>query len=215
MAVTAPPEYDVDGLLNTCDPGVERLYDTIQMEVPGVLLPTLKLVLWNTIEEFYLQSTLRREHVYWCIGPCVQVVDFNPFDAYSLVAWILNYNGLYPGKVEMPSRLRDLTSPPSQVERRGEAWLALKPASFEAAAACDSAFSELWTHWFETILSGVLYHLFRQPAKPYSSPQLAQLHGRNWRRGIQTARSTAMRGYSAGRPYPGPYFATGHQRGYF
>jgi hypothetical protein len=215
MAVTTPPEYDVDGLLNTCDPGVERLYDTVQTEVPGVLLAPLKLVLWNTIEEFYLQSTLRREHVYWCMGPCVQVVDFNPFDAQSLVAWILDYSGLPFSKVEMPSRLRDLTSPAPATRREGQAWLALKPANFDAVAACDSPYSELWTHWFETILSGVLYYLFRQPAKPWSSPQLAVLHGKTYRRGIQTARSTAMRGYSAGGPVPFPYFASGHQRGYF
>jgi hypothetical protein len=213
MAVTVPPSYEPD--LGSCCPGVERLYDNVQAEVPGVLLPTLKLLAWNAVENFYQQSTLRREHVYWKMGPGARTVDFNPFDAYSLVAWVLNFNGLPFAKVEPPSVLRDLTHPAPTVTREGQAWLALKPASFEAATHCDSAFAELWTTWFETLLSGVLYNLYKQPAKPWSSPQLAQLHGRIYRRGVQTARSEAMRGYYAGAPVPFPYFARGYQRGYF
>lgn len=191
---------------------IERLYlevkATLGFEVPQTVL---RQAAWNTIEDFYLQSTLRREHVYWQMGPCVPTVEFDPFDAYSRVAWILNFSGLHQGKVEMPSRLRDLTCPTPGTRREGQAWLALKPAGFDAVSSCDGPFGELWTHWFEPIQAGVLSRLCLQPAKPWSSPQLALLHGRGYRRGVQAARSTAMRGYSAGGPVPFPYYASGHQ----
>lgn len=208
MATTTPTS-DLTTALGI-DPGIERLYDNVQAQVSGVGLEAIKLAAWNTIEDFCLQSTLLREHVYWRMVGGVQAIDLSPFDDSTIAAWTLGYTGLFRGKVEPPAVLRDLTFPTPTAERFGEAWLVLKPASFDAATACD-AFPAFWSTWFEALLSGVLYRLYMQPAKPYSNPALALEYKRIYRRGIGEARGYAMRGFSGGGPVRSPYFARGRQ----
>jgi hypothetical protein len=169
----------------------------------------IRQMAWNTIEDFYIQSLACREHVYWKMAPGVRSIDFNPFDETRIVAWILNYNGLWKGKVEHPSVLRDLSYPVSTGERQGEAWLALKPVNLGAVECC--ACGDLWSTWFEPVLSGCLYRLYMQPGRTYSNPKLAEYHYRQYRKGVAMARDTSGRGYSAGFPVRGPYFARGRQ----
>lgn len=204
--MTATPTSDLSTFLGA-DPGVERLYDNVQAVVPGIGLAATKLAAWNTIENFYIQSTARREHLYWKMAAGVLTIDFNPYDADWLVAWILDYTGLTNGKVEMPSVLRDLTSPTPTVERNGEVWVALKPVSFDANFE-----PALWSQWFETILAGTLFRLYSQPAKPYSSPPLATFHGKEYRKGVAVARGTAQRGFTNAPSWRFPYYAGGMRK---
>jgi hypothetical protein len=155
---TSTPTSDLSTLLGS-DPGIERLYDNVQAEVPAVGLSLIKLAAWNTIEDFYLRSTCRREHVFWQMPSGVYAVDFNPYDADWLVCWVLTYSGLTNAKIEAPALLRDIAWPQSTSLRQGEALVALKPASF------TSDFGPLiWQQWFEVILAGTLHRLYRQPA---------------------------------------------------
>lgn len=187
---TTTPSSDLSSFLGS-DLGLNRLYDNVQAVVPAVGLSLIKMMGWNTIEEFYLRSTARRENVYWQMAVGVSEVDFNPFDATWLVAWILDVSGLHCPKIEMPGLLIDLQPPSSP--RSGQALLALKPVNFTTNLP-----QELFTQWFETILDGTLYRLYATPAKPYSSPQLAQYHGGRYRGGIARARAIAQKQYSNG-----------------
>jgi hypothetical protein len=206
---TPTPTSNLSTMLGP-DPSVERLFDNVQAVVPAVGLAMVKLAAWNTIEEFYIQSTFCREHLFWKMAGGVQTIDFNPFSATELVAWVLSYKGLSRGKIEPPGVLRDLTFPASTEEREGEAWLALKPVSFDAVnCGCSQ---ELWSSWFEPVLDGTLGRLYSQPAKPYSSPQLAQYHMRRYRAGIARARDVANRGFTNGVAWRFPYFAGGGRR---
>jgi hypothetical protein len=205
--MTQTSVYDDSAYLGD-DPGLTRLLDNVQGMVPAVLLPVVKLVAWNTIEEFYIRSTWRRELVTWCIPEGADQVDFNPFDGDWLVAWVLDVRGLTHYRVRPPAVLQDMDCPAQGGERRGWALLALKPSSFDAEF--DSL---LYQNWFETILDGCLYRLYAQPAKPYSNPQLAQYHARMFRAGCQRARAVAMQDYTDG---PGrwrfPMYANGRRK---
>lgn len=187
---TATPTSDLSSFLGS-DPGLNRLYDNVQAVVPAVGLSLIKMMAWNTIEEFYLRSTARRETVYWQMAIGVSEVDFNPYDATWLVAWVLDVSGLHAPKIVMPGRLIDLHAPTSP--RHGAALLALKPVNFSANVP-----EELFSQWFETILDGTLYRLYATPAKPYSSPQLAQYHGGRYRGGIARARAIAQKEFTNG-----------------
>jgi hypothetical protein len=57
--VTITPIDNGDTYLGA-DPGLERLYDNVQVEAPGLTLPVAKMALWNTIEDFALRSTYFR-----------------------------------------------------------------------------------------------------------------------------------------------------------
>ena len=189
---------------------IDRLYMSIRsnldIDTPQTVI---RQMAWNTIEDFYIQSTACREHVYWKMAPGARTIDFNPFDETKLVAWILNWRGLTKGKVEHPSVLRDLAFPVSTQERQGEAWLALKPVNLAAVECCSCG--DLWSTWFEYVLSGCLYRLYLQPGRSYSNPKLAEYHYKRYRAGVASARDTSGRGYSAGSPVRGPYFARGRQ----
>lgn len=202
---TPTPTSDLTSFLGS-SPGLNRIYDNVQAQVPAVILSLVKLEAWNTIEDFYIQSTFRRELVSWQMGIGVQAVDFNPYDENWLVAWVLQVQGLHRYKIDVPGRMTDLENPSGV--RNGDALLALKPVSYSAALPDD-----LFQQWFECILDGVLHRLYRMPAKPYSSPQLAAWHGARYRMGCTRARAIAQAGYTngAGR-WNFPYFASGRRK---
>lgn len=195
----------------TTDTGsLDRLYVAVRSEIGDIPHPVLQQAAWSTVEEFCLQSTVLREPAFdWTMASGVPQVDFNPFSADLLVAWVLGYTGLTQAKIIRPAILRDLTSPTPTTTRNGQAWLALKPKSLTAAAGQ----TELWSAWFEAIRSGTLSRLYLQAGKPYANPPLAADYRRLYRRGIAEARGTADRGFSAGAPVAFPYFASGRRHG--
>ena len=188
--MTTTPTSDLGTFLGS-NPGLERLYDNVQATVPVVSLAMIKMASWNTIEDFYLRSTARREEVFWEMAIGVSQVDFNPFDATWLVAWILDVSGLHYPKIVMPGLLLDTQQP--SYDRKGCALLALKPVSFTTNLP-----PELFDQWFETILDGTLFRLYGSPAKPYSSPQLATFHGGKYRGGVARARAIADKQFTNG-----------------
>lgn len=207
MAQTTTPVYD-DAAYLAEDPELERLYDNVQSTVPAVLLPVVKMVAWNTIEDFYWRSTWRREWLDWSMPDKVVCIDFNPFDENWVVCWILEVCGLSHYVVRPPALLVDAQRPPVTGERKGQVLVALKPVSL------DTEFDPyLFSVWFETIFDGVLHRLYTQPAKPYSSPPLAQFHGQRYRSGVQRARIVAGKEYTNGPGRWGyPYFAQGRRK---
>jgi hypothetical protein len=207
MAVTLTPTNDLSTAIGS-DPGLERLYDNVQLEVPAVTLAMVKVQAWNVIEEFYLRSTVERRDVYWQMGPGINTIDFNPFDESWLVAWVLHFDGIYNGKIDPPSILRDTTFPVANTNRNGQAYLVLRPISLDINFPVM-----LWVQWFDVLLAGVLSRLYLQLAKPFSSPQLGQLHGAQYRQGIKRARAYAESQYTdAPGRWRFPYFAHGKRK---
>src|SRR3954469_5794754 len=110
MAQTTTPSSDLSTFLGS-DPGLERLYDNVQSQVPTVGLAAVKMAAWNTVEDFYIRSTSRRETVYWQMAVGISLVDFSPLDEAWLVAWVLSFCGIHRGKVVPPGELWDLDYP--------------------------------------------------------------------------------------------------------
>lgn len=207
MAITPTPTSDLSTFLGT-SPGLERLYDNVQAILPVVSLEIIKMMSWNTIEQFYIESTSRRETVYWTMALGVQNVDFNPFDENWQVAWVLQVTGLSCFTIEMPAFVTDTTINGANAVRNGSALLALKPVSFNAELP-----PELFIQWFETILNGTLFRLYSTPMKPYSSPQAAAYYGREWRKGIARARGIADKQFTnGGGRWNFPTFAAGRRK---
>lgn len=207
MAITPTPTSDLSSFLGT-SPGLNRLYDNVQAVLPVVNLEIIKMMAWNTIESFYIESTSRRENVYWTMAVGVQNVDFNPFDENWQVAWVLQITGLTHFHIEMPALVTDTTINGSNAIRNGHALLALKPISFNAQFP-----PELFIQWFETILAGVFFRLYSTPMKPYSSPQMSMYYGKEWRKGITRARGIADKQLTnGGGRWNYPLFAAGRRK---
>jgi hypothetical protein len=186
---------------------IDRLLDNIQGVMPGLTTDMTTLVAWNTIEDFYQRSTLRREHVYWRLPPGVVTLDFDPYDSNWRVCRFIAFIGLSSAKFTPPGRVRDLAYPVPEDERDGQAILALKPSSIRTELPYD-----IWTQWFETLLAGALYRLYLQPGKPYSDPQAARLYAAIYRAGVASARAQAQaHNLTGGSSWRYPYFAQGRQ----
>lgn len=185
---TTMPTYSENGFLGS-DPSVNRLYDNVQAMVPMIGLPIIKMMAWNTVEEFYMRSTARREQVHWQMAIGVQSIDFNPFDETWLVAWVLAVSGLHRYRVIMPGKLVDLQYPANP--RHGEVLLALKPVDFSTNLP-----DELFQNWFEGILDGTLFRISAVPNKPYTNPQMASYHGARFRAAIGRARAIAQHDFT-------------------
>jgi hypothetical protein len=197
------PICDLAGYLSP-DPGPSRLLDNLQAIVPGLVVDMANMVCWNTIEDFFVRSTYRREHIFWRLDPGVMTINFDPYDQNWRVCRFLDLVG-HNLKIEPPGRIRDLTSPAPDVTRDGEVTLALKPRSINTPLPF-----EVWTTYWETLLNGALYRLYMQPGKPYSDLGAAQLTGRMYRSGIASARSDAQAGHLRdGVAWGFPYFANG------
>ena len=207
MTITPTPTSDLSTFLGS-NPGLERLYDNVQAVLPVVNLEVIKMMAWNTIEAFYVESTARREKVYWTMAVGVQNVDFNPFDENWQVAWVLELTGLHQFKIDMPAFVTDTTADGATAARQGSAVLALKPISFSAEFP-----PELFVQWFDTILAGVFFRLYSMPMKPYSSPQMSLYYGREWRKGIARARGIAAKQFTnGGGCWNYPLFAAGRRK---
>ena len=197
------PICELPGYL-TSDPGPDRLLDNLQALVPGLTVDMANLVCWNTIEDFFIKSTYRREHVFWRMDPGVMTLNFDPYNSEWRVCWFLALRG-YNLKIEPPGRIRDLSHPAPDSVRNGEVLLGLKPSSINTLLPYP-----VWTTYWETLLQGALYRLYMQPGKPYSDLKAMELSGRLYRSGIAAARAAAQAGHVRdGQAWVYPYFATG------
>lgn len=204
MAVTPTPSSDLDSFLGE-QPAAERVYDNVQASLPGVTVAPIKMALWNTIEEFALQSTMFRKTLDWTMGVNTQSIEFNPIDADTLTCMILEQTGLYRFRFDAPATLVDLDAPANI--RAGKVVVATKPSSFAATMPAD-----LFSSWFEAMLDGTLYRLYGQPAKPWTSTALAQFHGRRYRSAIGRGRALAQASHGPSATWHYPYFASGRRR---
>ena len=205
---TFVPSSDLSSFLGS-DPDLDRLLDNVQIRLSGAPPSLIRMMAWNAIEEFAIRSTFfRRFDVPWTMAPGVDSYDFNPWDANNLVCWVIGVQGMWQYRIDAPATLRDLRPSPTLL-RQGTAALVLKPVSLDASMP-----PELWTTWFEVMLDGTLFRLHGMPAKPWSSPQLAQYHGTRFRQGINRARDIANRFNSPQQSgWHFPYFATGRNNG--
>jgi hypothetical protein len=198
-------DANVDPGYLSADPGPDRLLDNLQALVPGLTLDMANLVCWNAVEDFYMKSTYRREHVYWQLDAGETVLRFDPYNSEWRVNRFLAFKGLATPKFVPPGTVYDVAFPAATNERKGEALLALKPASINTKLPYD-----VWTTYWETLLNGALFRLYMQPGKPYSDLQAAQGHAKLWKSGISSARADAQAGHLRdAQAWSYPYFASG------
>ena len=135
-------------------------------------------------------------------------MDFNPFNLEMSVVWALYVHGLTHWEINPPAQLVDFM--PATADRRGWALVALRPVRFDVVRL--GSLPELFTTWFETMLDGTMARLYAMPAKPWSTPQLAQYPARGsaraWRgratsRNVYTPTNNRLAGRSRISPWAG------------
>jgi hypothetical protein len=188
---------------------VTRLFDNIQSSVPGVTTDMVSLAAWNTIEDFYVKSTYRREHVYWRLDPGEINLDFDPYDCDWRVCRFMGFTGLAKPKFVPPGRVIDVSPVVPDSVRNGEALLALRPKDINVELPAD-----IWTTYWEALYNGTLHRLYLQPGKPYSDLNAGTVYGRLYRSGIASARADAQAWHLRdAQAWSYPYYASGGHSG--
>ena len=200
MTASQTPDY------LTSDSRACRIYDNIQATLPGVVLEVIRMELWNAIEEFCLRSTFYRAKAPWAMSPYTREYDFNPYDSSQVVFSVLKVLGLPIYSVNPPAILVDDSAGISGA-RSGIALVALKPIAFD----CDLP-GDLFNRWFECMLDGTKARLMGHPAKPYSSPSMAEYHMKRFRVGLNLARAEAEQLNSGQSNFRFPYYAFGRRK---
>lgn len=204
-----PFQTDSDDQSSTPD-GIDRFLDTVQSRMPGITIPLIQLELQNTIEEFCYRSLYFRQTIYWQLAIGASQVVITPVDARMETIYIIAQHGLYQYRVDPPATLVDLENPVAT--RTGSAVIVMKPRNW--AGVQTGAVPTLFSNWFEVMLDGLLFRLYGQAAKPWSSQGLAQYHGTRWWQGVNRARDQAERLNSSQQsPWRAfPYWARGRRK---
>lgn len=203
MSQTATPVNSLGSFLGE-QPGAERIYDNVQAVCAGITVAAIKMVLWNTIEDYAIRSTCWQQTLNWTLGIGASSIGFNPIDADTLVVNVMAVTGLAHYIVEPPAVLID-TDPPIAA-RSGQVIVSTKPSSFTANLPGD-----LFGNRFQGMLDGTLYRLYGQPAKPWTSERLAGYHGRRYNSAINAAKAAALGAHSNQAGWRFPMFASGRR----
>lgn len=194
-----------DAATQTLFSPLERIYDWVEISLPGVQHPVVQAAVFSAMEEFCSRSTYWRVPVEWTMAPGVSELDFNypPLDANTHVRWVIDICGSDWIRLGAQAVLID-NGKDYTTTRSGTATLICVPTRLLATLP------DWFDEWSEQIQAGVLARLYAMPAKPYSSPQLAQAYLRQFRVGIQLARIEAKRMVNR-KPVVFPYYARGRQ----
>lgn len=186
--------------------GLARIYDNIQIRLPGVAFPVVRAAVFDAAEQFCMRSCVWRTRVSWAMPAGADAVDLRQVDDMAVVVWVLRVEGLRSYRISPPAVLVDIGG--AAEDRVGTALVVLKPQSlndFELPTL-------LVDQWGMALRDGAMAQLHAQMGKPYSDPKLAMVHHLQFRRAIFLAKETVRTQGDFARP-GFSYFANGAQRG--
>lgn len=183
--------------------GLARVYDGIEIQMPGVSHAIVQLALWDAIEEFCYRSTYYRQTVAWTMPIGVFGYDFNPVDPFTLATTVMSVSGLNGMQIKPPAILIDPGD--ASVARNGVALLSCKPILL-----ADSNPSLIIDYWNEALRFGAMARLYAQPSRPYSDEKRAAYYMGQFKAQIRLARAEATKFGDYGT-WRYPYFSSGHQ----
>lgn len=183
--------------------GLDRIYDNIEVVLPGILHSIVKMALWNAIEEFCYRSTYYRQTVSWGMAAGTQAIDLTVVDDLTLATKILWVRGSRFVQIKPPAVL--ISRDDFSMARTGTALLLCKPN-----ALTDLVPSFLIDNWNEALVNGAMGRLLGMPSKPWTDSKLAIYHLQRFRSQIGLAREEA-RLFGDYDTWKFPYFARGRQ----
>ena len=171
-----------------------RFLDMARVRLPGARDNIIQLEFFATMNDFFQRTNAWREDIEFTVTAGVKsydVIQTSPSSINRLVS-VLNENGSYVAATMKNPGVVDLMVEPS------------KTATYTAQVALtishptDSTGYPEYPDWFldkygNDILDGLLSRMMTQIAKPYSNPQMALMHGRNFMGAVTQAKVEAMR----------------------
>jgi hypothetical protein len=197
------------------DADLVRLMKNIRIHLPGVLDGVIQLEFFNTLHEFFLETTCWQEDVEFDTE-----VDLTEYEVYEgepsastfALIWLKNADGTDVA-ADMPVINNIvLRAAPSEVQTL-TATLALTCVDPTDEYEYPRYPDWLLKRHYQTIMSGILSKAMAHPAKPYMNERMAVFHVRRFKAGIAQARAAALHlNNVGGQRWRFPKFAGGNQR---
>lgn len=173
----------------------DQLMDMARARLPGARDNIIKLEFMAVMSEFFQQSNCWRENITFAVTPGVDQYDLFPLSPAAIVRLM---------EIRSASGLRiSATMPvPGTVLLHTPASQATTYTAEVALSIGDpvdrDGFPE-YPDWFMTkysydLLDGLCARMMTQLAKPYTNPQLAAVHRRNFLTAVNVAKAEAMHG---------------------
>jgi len=198
----------------TQTPELTRLMDNARIHVPGALDDTLKLELFNTLDDFLQRSLFWQEEIDYTVSvgrKDYEIVGTEVGQICSLLSNV-NSNGASVAAT-MPNAgtvLLDLE--PSEVEEYTAkvAYTVVDPTETDSYPTIPDGLLVLYG---VGILAGLIGRMMMQPAKPYSNERMGILNMRKFNGAIATARAAVQHAnLFGGQTWRFPSCAVGTQR---
>lgn len=175
-------------------PSLTRIMNDAKTRLPGALEDAVKRELFNVVREFFQDSNSWQQDIPFSVAANTTTYPIEPDGPGQInrLICVKNADGRTVG-ASYPSMCHvRLFCAPSKVETYTAtvALTVIDPVT--ASAGMPQCPDWVFDKYGAGILDGVLGHMMSQPAKPYSSAQLALLHLRRFRSVVSMARIEAM-----------------------
>jgi len=212
------------------------IVNTVASQVPGVVQHHIELQFRNTVRDFLLRSNSWREVIGVTTRANKKEYLLDPVDQNSQVNYVLSvYKGGLPlrpiGFSPVPDEafFESESGTTNQYYVKETNTLGLQPTprsdsdtpkniqvlvSLLVRPGIVAVPDYLATHFFDGIVSGILYRLMNQPNKPYTSTTLAKANRTTYFSEVNRARDEADRFWTTGpSAWRFPGFASGQRQG--
>lgn len=180
---------------------MNRLMDNARVNLPGALDSVIQLELFNTLNEFFQDSNIWYEDIQFeAVATSADPVQDPAAYTYTItptMGVIVRLIGVgdsnnFPQAATMatPGEIFLLRSPNyTQTYTARVAITVDDPVTRDGYPECPDWIINKYTN---ELAEGVIGRMMGQPAKPYSSPQLAQYHLRRFKQGVSQAKVEAL-----------------------
>jgi hypothetical protein len=177
------------------NPDMNRLLDHARIRLPGAVDAAILVELFAVLKEFFIETNVWREQITFTAQPDPSQLTYDvvPFQGsiVRLLAVTDKEGRPVPATMAQPGCITLGRSPASPEEYTAHLTLTVSdPTTRE-----DQPQFPTWVanRYLTTLLDGLLGRMMSQIAKPYSSPAIAAVHLRNFRKGTSAARVDAKR----------------------
>jgi hypothetical protein len=177
---------------NADNTDILRLMDAARVRLPGARDNIIQLELFAAINQFFQDSNAWREDIDFTVSPGVteyEIIATSPSSINRLMGVVNEYGTQIVASMREPGVLQLWRIPSETATYTAQVALTINnPTDREGFPEYPSWFLNKYGN---DLLDGLLARMMSQLAKPYSQPQLALMHGRNFKQAISQAKTEA------------------------
>ena len=168
----------------------DRLMDTIRTNIPGAIDIAIKQELFGVCQEFFRESNVWQEVVPFTLVQGSDTADVMPFAGkIERLAYVMNGDKITVRNATMPDPYTGTILMPFASAGDYEATLIINVSDPVSRDVFPIVPQDLMDRHWQTIMWGLLSHMYAQPKKPYSDINLAALYNSKFKGATARARN--------------------------